>query len=210
MMKTPLLSALLLAATLAHANPLAEALTAYDEGDLKAAARGFTASASQGNALGQFNLAMMHLRKELSGASDSQAWRLLQRAAGQQLALAENALGEMIEQGRRGKPEPKAACGWFERAAEHGNADGALATATCYYLGRGRKQDMAQAHRWYLEAAKAGDVGAQYIVASMFENGLGVQSDERLSRYWYDVAARNGDVAAQAKVKALRERDQAS
>lgn len=210
MMKTPLLSALLLAATLAHANPLAEALTAYDEGDLKAAARGFTASASQGNALGQFNLAMMHLRKELPGASDSQAWRLLQRAAGQQLALAENALGEMIEQGRRGKPEPKAACGWFERAAEHGNADGALATATCYYLGRGRKQDMAQAHRWYLEAAKAGDVGAQYIVASMFENGLGVQNDERLSRYWYDVAARNGDVAAQAKVKALRERDQAS
>lgn len=210
MMKTPLLSALLLAATLAHANPLAEALTAYDEGDLKAAARGFTASASQGNALGQFNLAMMHLRKELPSASDSQAWRLLQRAAGQQLALAENALGEMIEQGRRGKPEPKAACGWFERAAEHGNADGALATATCYYLGRGRKQDMAQAHRWYLEAAKAGDVGAQYIVASMFENGLGVQSDERLSRYWYDVAARNGDVAAQAKVKALRERDQAS
>lgn len=210
MMKTPLISALLLAATLAHANPLTEALTAYDEGDLKAAARGFTASASQGNALGQFNLAMMHLRKELPDARDATAWRLLQKAADQQLALAENALGEMIEQGRRGKPEPKAACGWFERAAEHGNADGALATATCYYLGRGRKQDMAQAHRWYLEAAKAGDVGAQYIVASMFENGLGVQSDDRLSRYWYDAAARNGDVAAQAKLKALRERDQAS
>lgn len=210
MIKTPLISALLLAATLAHANPLTEALSAYDEGDLKAAARGFTASASQGNALGQFNLAMMHLRKELPDARDATAWRLLRKAADQQLALAENALGEMIEQGRRGKPEPKAACGWFERAAEHGNADGALATATCYYLGRGRKQDMAQAHRWYLEAAKAGDVGAQYIVASMFENGLGVQSDDRLSRYWYDAAARNGDVAAQAKLKALRERDQAS
>ena len=210
MIKTPLISALLLAATLAHANPLTEALSAYDEGDLKAAARGFTASASQGNALGQFNLAMMHLRKELPDARDATAWRLLRKAADQQLALAENALGEMIEQGRRGKPEPKAACGWFERAAEHGNADGALATATCYYLGRGRKQDMAQAHRWYLEAAKAGDVGAQYIVASMFENGLGVQSDDRLSRYWYDAAACNGDVAAQAKLKALRERDQAS
>ena len=210
MMKTPLISALLLAATLAHANPLTEALSAYDEGDLKAAARGFTASASQGNALGQFNLAMMHLRKELPDARDATAWRLLRKAADQQLALAENALGEMIEQGRRGKPEPKAACGWFERAAEHGNADGALATATCYYLGRCRKQDIAQAHRWYLEAAKAGDVGAQYIVASMFENGLGVQSDDRLSRYWYDAAARNGDVAAKAKLKALRERDQAS
>mgnify|MGYP003334719263 CR=1 FL=1 len=134
MMKTPLISALLLAATLAHANPLTEALSAYDEGDLKAAARGFTASASQGNALGQFNLAMMHLRKELPDARDATAWRLLRKAADQQLALAENALGEMIEQGRRGKPEPKAACGWFERAAEHGNPDGALATADALVL----------------------------------------------------------------------------
>ena len=29
-------------------------------------------------------------------------------------------LGEMIEQGRHGRPDPKSACGWFERAAEHG------------------------------------------------------------------------------------------
>lgn len=203
MMKTPLISALLLAATLAHANPLSEGLSAYDEGDLKAAARGFAASAARGEALGQFNLAMMHLRRELPRASDGEAWRLLQRAAGQQLALAENALGEMIEQGRRGKPDPKAACGWFERAAEHGNGDGALATATCYYLGRGRAQDMAQAHRWYLEAAKSGDVGAQYLVASMFETGLGVEADARLARYWYDAAAKNGDDAAKAKLKAM-------
>lgn len=203
-MKTMLIPVLLLAATLAQATPLADALTAYDEGDLKTAARGFTASAAKGEPLGQFNLAMMHLRKELPGASDPQAWQLLQRAAGRQLAAAENALGEMIEQGRRGKPDPKAACGWFERAAEHGNADGALATATCYYLGRGRPQDMAKAHRWYLEAAKDGDVGAQYLVASMFETGLGVEADERLARYWYDAAARNGDDAARAKVKALQ------
>lgn len=203
-MKTMLIPALLLAATLAQATPLADALTAYDEGDLKAAARGFTASAAKGEALGQFNLAMMHLRKELPGASDARAWRLLQQAAGQQLALAENALGEMIEQGRHGKPDAKAACGWFERAAEHGNGDGALAAATCYYLGRGRPQDMAQAHRWYLEAAKSGDVGAQYLVASMFETGLGVAMDERLARYWYDAAARNGDDAAKAKLKAMQ------
>ena len=203
MIKTHLISALLLAATLPHANPLSEGLSAYDEGDLKAAARGFAASAARGEALGQFNLAMMHLRRELPRASDGEAWRLLQRAAGQQLALAENALGEMIEQGRRGKPDPKAACGWFERAAEHGNGDGALATATCYYLGRGRAQEMALADRWYLEAAKSGDVGAQYLVASMFETGLGVEADARLARYWYDAAAKNGDDAAKAKLKAM-------
>jgi uncharacterized protein len=203
-MKTPLIAALLCTALMAHAAPLADALAAYDSGDLKAAARGFAESARRGEALGQFNLAMMNLRRELPGASDAKAWQLLQRAAGQQLALAENALGEMIEQGRRGRPDPKAACGWFERAAEHGNADGALAIATCHYLGRGRPKDMGQAHRWYLEAAKAGDVGAQYLVASMFETGLGVQADERLARYWYAAAASNGDDAAKAKLKAMQ------
>ena len=210
-MKTPLIAlTLLLATVLARAVSLPDALTAYDEGDLKAAAQGFAASARRGDALGQFNLAMMNLRKELPGASDATAWQWLQRAAAQQLPLAENALGEMIEQGRHGRPDAKAACGWFERAAGHGSGDGALATATCYYLGRGRTQDMAQAHRWYLEAAKAGDVGAQYLVASMFETGLGVEADARLARYWYDVAAKNGDVAAKAKVKAMQDADESS
>lgn len=209
-MKTPLIAALLLAASWAQANSLPEALSAYDEGDLKSAARGFTASAKRGEALGQFNLAMMNLRRELPGASDARAWQLLNRAAAQGSALAENALGEMIEQGRRGKPDPKAACDWFVRAAEHGNGDGALAAATCHYLGRGRAQDMAQAHRWYLEAAKAGDVGAQYIVGSMFESGLGVGADARLARYWYDAAAKNGDEAAKAKLHALLAADATS
>jgi uncharacterized protein len=200
-MKTPLIATLLLTASLAQAASFSEAVTAYDVGDLKTAANGFAESARRGEALGQFNLAMMNLRKELPGASDAKAWQLLQRAAAQQLPLAENALGEMIEQGRHGKPDPKTACGWFERAAEQGNGDGALATGTCYFLGRGRSQDFAQAHRWYLEAAKSGDVGAQYIVASMFETGLGVAADERLSRYWYEVAAKNGDDAAKAKLQ---------
>ncbi|WP_457422322.1 tetratricopeptide repeat protein [Roseateles sp. P5_E7] len=193
----PMIAALLLAAS------LSDALTAYDEGRLKVAARGFTAAAQRGEALGQFNLAMMNLRRELPGASDAKAWHWLERAAAQKFALAENALGEMIEQGRHGKLDPRAACDWFERAAEHGNGEGALAIATCFYLGRGRAQDMTQAHRWYLDAAKAGDVGAQYLVASMFETGLGVEADARLARYWYEAAAKNGDVAAKAKIKAL-------
>lgn len=209
-MKTPLIAALLFTTVLAHADALSDALAAYDEGNLKAAAKGFAASAQHGDALGQFNLAMMNLRRELPGASDAKAWALLQRAAAQKLAHAENALGEMIEQGRHGPLDKPAACGWFERAAEHGNGDGALGIATCFYLGRGRPQDMAQAHRWYLEAAKSGDVGAQYLVATMFETGLGVAADDRLARYWYDMAAKNGDVAAKAKLKAMQDADASS
>ncbi len=209
-MKTALITVLLTAAMATHAATLSDALAAYDDGDLKAAARGFTASAKRGEALGQFNLAMMHLRRELPGASDVKAWQWLQRAAAQDFARAENALGEMIEQGRHGPLDTTAACDWFERAAEHGNGDGALAAGTCFYLGRGRQQDMAAAHRWYLQAATAGDVGAQYLVASMFETGLGVEADERLARYWLEAAAKNGDVAARAKLQSLVTRGAAS
>lgn len=197
----PMIAALLLAAS------LSDALSAYDEGRLQAAAQGFTASARRGDALGQFNLAMMNLRRELPGASDARAWHWLQRAAAQNFALAENALGQMVEQGRHGKPDAKVACDWFERAAGHGHAEAAQDVATCFYLGRGRPQDMTQAHRWYLQAANAGDVGAQYLVASMFETGLGVGADARLARYWYEVAATNGDEAAKAKLKALQGAD---
>ena len=141
-MKTLLAALLLSSAALAHAQSLEQALTAYDEGRNAAAAKGFAALAAKGVPLAQYNLAMMHLRRELPKASDAQAWTLLNRAAAQGSALAEHALGQMIEQGRRGKPVPAQACDWFERAAEHGQADGALDIATCYYLGRGRTQDM--------------------------------------------------------------------
>lgn len=44
MPKTPLIAALLLAASLAQAMSLSEAVAAYDEGDRPAAARGFRKS----------------------------------------------------------------------------------------------------------------------------------------------------------------------
>ena len=76
-MKTPLITALLLAAMAVRAATLPDALAAYEAGQLKAAAKGFAASAARGEPLGQFNLAMMHLRRELPGASDAKAWHWL-------------------------------------------------------------------------------------------------------------------------------------
>jgi uncharacterized protein len=87
-MKTLLLCLALLAPT-AQAATLPQALTDYDEGRMAAAARGFQALAKRGEPLAQFNLAMMHLRRELPGASDRQAWALLNRAAAQSYARAE-------------------------------------------------------------------------------------------------------------------------
>jgi TPR repeat protein len=182
---------------------MAATFAAYEAGDLKAAAAGFAALSAQHNPLGDFNLAMMHIRAEVPKPNGRLAKRLLERAAAKNLVLAELALGQFYEQGMLGKRDLVQANVWYALAAEHGNTDGQVAIGTAYYLGRGAAKDMAQAARWFREAANGGDVGAQYLLASMYETGLGLTADLRLARYWYDIAARNGDEAAPTKVKEL-------
>ncbi len=183
---------------------LADALDAYERGDLRAAERQFRALSRQGVALGDYNLAMMHLRGELPRPDKRVARQLLERAAARGLVRAELALGQFHEQGEAtGVPDLVQAQQWYLKAAAHGSVDAQVAVGTAFYLGRGAALDMAEAARWYREAANGGDVGAQYLMASMYESGLGVARDLRLARYWYEAAARNGDVAAAAKVKAV-------
>ncbi|MCV2356824.1 sel1 repeat family protein [Paucibacter sp. B2R-40] len=188
------------------ATPLEIAVEAYESGDLKTAARGFTALSAQREPLGDYNLAMMHLRAELPKPNPREAKRLLERAAAKGLVRAELALGQLYEQGVLGKPELAKSTVWYARAAEHGSVDAQVALATAYYLGRGAALDMKQAAHWFREAANAGDVGAQYLLASMYETGLGLPADLRLARYWYDIAARNGDEAAPSKLIELDRR----
>ncbi|OYU25311.1 MAG: hypothetical protein CFE41_22000 [Burkholderiales bacterium PBB2] len=187
------------------ATPLERAVQAYESGDLKAAARAFTALSAQARPLplADYNLAMMHLREELPKPSPRRAERLLKRAAAGGLVRAELALAQLYEQGLLGKPNLAQALTWNLRAAERGSSEAQVALATAYYLGRGTPPNPEQAAHWFREAAKSGDVGAQYLLASMYETGLGVPADLRLARYWYDIAARNGDEGAPYKLKAI-------
>jgi len=184
---------------------LERAVQAYEAGELKAAARGFTALSAQTRPLplADYNLAMMHLREELPKPSVRRAERLLKRAAAGGLVRAELALAQLYEQGLLGKPDLAKAKEWNLRAAKRGSSEAQVALATALYLGRGTPADPEQAAHWYREAAKAGDVGAQYLLGSMYESGYGVPADLRLARYWYDIAARNGDEGAPYKIKAI-------
>lgn len=182
------------------------AVAAYANNDLSAAAQGFTYFARQGDALAEYNLAMMHLRDELPHANAVVARHLLLQAARQHFVRAELALGQFYEQGRQhpsGTPDLKQAQHWYALAAAHGSVDAQVAVGTAFYLGRGARLDPAQAALWFKQAANGGDVGAQYLLASMYESGLGVVQDLRLARYWYAAAAANGDDAAPFKVKEL-------
>lgn len=179
------------------------ALAAYERGDLAQAEAAFRTLAAQDLPVAWFNLAMMHLRDEITPADPAEAVRLLQRAAQAGFVRAEHALGEVHEQGVLGRPDLVEAHRWYLRAAVHGHVDAQVSMGTAYFLGRGAPRDMAQAAHWYREAAKAGEVGAQYILASMYEHGDGVPQDLRLARYWYQAAADNGDDAAPGKLRQL-------
>ncbi|MBB4842991.1 TPR repeat protein [Paucibacter oligotrophus] len=216
MKRTPALSPLLLAlclglmaATPGHADPMAQALAAYEAGDSKTAARLFQGLSARQLPLADYNLAMLHLRAELPRPEPRKARLLLERAAAHGLVRAELALGQFYEMGLQssaGKSDLQQANRWYARAAEHGSIDAQVALATAFYLGRGVAKDEAQAAQWFRAAANGGDVGAQYLLASMYETGLGQAPDLRLARYWYGIAASNGDEAAPFKLQELETR----
>lgn len=182
---------------------LEQAVLDHDQGRLDQAREAFEGLARAGVPAAGYNLAVMHLKRELPGASNAEALRLMTRAAEQGFVTATYGVARLYETGEAGRRDLGEASRWYLRAAEQGSVDGQVEIATAYYLGRGAAKDLPAAARWYREAAKGGDVGAQYIIASMYESGMGVAHDLRLARYWYEAAARSGDEVAPAKLREI-------
>jgi uncharacterized protein len=186
---------------------LEQALVLYGQGQMAAAQRAFESLAAQDVPAADYNLAVMHLRRELPQASMGEAVRLMTRAAERGFVTAMVGLAQLHERGDiGGRRDLAAAHRWNLKAAQAGSVDAQVEAGTAFYLGRGTDKDMAAAAHWYREAAKRGDSGAQYLIASMYEQGLGVQRDLRLARYWYEVCARQGDVAAPGKLREIEAR----
>lgn len=186
------------------ADSLPAAVAAYQRGDLARARTAFTQLAARGVAAADYNLAVMHLRRELPRASDREALRHMTRAAEAGFVTAMVDLAVLHEQGRAGLAVNLArAVQWQRRAAEAGSVDAQVALATAHYLGRGAPKDAALAARWYRVAAEGGDVGAMYLYASMVEHGDGVERDLAAARDWYAAAARHGEPGADLKAKEL-------
>jgi len=185
-------------------SPLEAAVAAYRRGELTQARSAFLQLSVQGIPAADYNLAVMHLKREMPAASDREALRLMTRAAEAGFVTAMVGLAELHELGRAGlKVDLAQSVLWSRRAAEAGSVDAQVNVATAHYLGRGAAKDVALAARWYRIAAQSGDVGAMFIVASLYESGDGVERDLAEARYWYAAAARSGEPGADLKVKEL-------
>jgi TPR repeat protein len=184
--------------------PLESAVAAYQRGDLTQARSAFMQLSAKSVPAADYNLAVMHLKRQMPAASNREALRLMTRAAEAGFVTAMVGMAELHELGRAGlKVDLAQSVLWSRRAAEAGSVDALVDVATAHYLGRGAAKDVAVAARWYRIAAQRGDVGAMFIVASFYESGEGVERDLAEARYWYAAAARNGEPGAELKVKEL-------
>jgi TPR repeat protein len=203
-MKRLLWVGLLAAASAFAQTPLDAAVAAYRSGDIAQARSAFLQLSAKGEPAADYNLAVMHLKREVPAPSNAEALRLMTRAADAGFVTAMVGLAELHELGGAGlKVDLMQSVLWSRRAAEAGSVDAQVAMGTAHYLGRGASKDAALAARWFRSAAQAGDVGAMFLVASLYESGEGVPRDLAEARYWYAAAARNGEPGADLKVKEL-------
>lgn len=184
---------------------LDQALTAYEEGRMTDAARGFLGLAREGHVMGAYNFAMMHLRKELPRSDPKTAVRWLRAAASQGMPRAYFALGLAHElgAGTGHAPSETQAYPYYLKAAELGQVEAQVAVGTSLLLGRGVARDMPRAAHWLGTAARQGDPASQFMLGMMYEHGQGLSRDLHLARYWYEQAAENGDETAGEKARAL-------
>ena len=156
------------------------------------------ASAYAGNADGQKNLGDCYRPGTGVKADTKKAmeWYLL--AAEQNIAGAQNAIGEAYYQyGWSGEENPAEAVKWFSLAADQGNVEALDNLAHCYNLGYGVEQNQDEYIRLLTLSAEGGYSSAQFWLAGEYEYGNWVEQSDEEAMKWYTLAAESGSAVPQ-------------
>ena len=143
----------------------AAATTAYEQGDYATAREINARLAEAGDALGQYNLGVLHSegRGVPQNYTQARAWY--------QYAAAQYNLGLMCANGWGGPQDNAQARDWYERAAEQGDAKAQTNLGVFYADGRSGTQDYALARLWWEKAAAQGDANAQIALQMLDDLG---------------------------------------
>lgn len=135
----------------------ARKITKYDE-----AVKLYRIAAEQGNADGQFGLALCYGAGALwTGSNPAEAAKWAAKAAQQGHAEAQIKLGEFYSRGYGVPKDPAEAAKWFRTAAEQGHRYAQLLLAKRLEDGLGVARNYEQALKWYEKAAAHGYVEAK-------------------------------------------------
>ncbi|WP_407523368.1 tetratricopeptide repeat protein [Methylobacterium oryzisoli] len=148
-------------------------------------------AAAKGEAGASYNLALILLA---TGVPDDlkRATGLLRRAADQELAAAQHALGILYLKGRGVPKDPAQAAQLFRRAADNGDVAGEVEFSILLFNGEGVPRDEARAARYFRHAAGRGNAVAQNRIARLYAAGRGVPKNLVEAAAWDMAAAAQG------------------
>jgi hypothetical protein len=119
-------------------------------------------------------------------------------------AEAQNALGEMWENGRGVPQDFGEAMAWYRKAAEQGHADAQKNLGSMYYSDK--YLNFVEAVVWYRKAAEQGHVEAQYMLGATYGLGKeGVPRDYIEAYKWFSLAATYAGVSRREEFALLRD-----
>jgi TPR repeat protein len=138
----------------AHAQPLDDALAAYDAKDYATALKLLTPLAEQGSTIAQINLAYMVYSGKGTSADATEAAKWYRLAADNGDAYAQYSLGVMYENGKGVPQDLQEAVRWWRLSARQGYAEAQYNLGAMYYNGRGVEKDYVRAYLWKSLAAE--------------------------------------------------------
>jgi S1-C subfamily serine protease len=151
------------------------------------------AKAEKGDAESQCALGGAFVYGNLGVAQDFvEAVKWYRKAAEQNLAQAQYALGLCYAGGLGVAKDEVEAVKWYRKAAEQNHAWAQTMLGSCYAGGLGVAKDEVEAVKWYRKAAEQNFAGAQEALGSHYAGGLGVAKDEVEAAKWFRKAAEQG------------------
>jgi TPR repeat protein len=144
--------------------------------------------AEQGDAIAQFDLALLYARGSGVQQDYAEAVKWYRKSAEQGYVIASVMLGDMYNVGRDVPHDSAEAAKWYLKAAEQGATNVQADLASLYEQG----QNYAEAAMWYREAAEDGDRHGQFGLGRLYADGNGVPQDYVLAHMWLNLAAAQG------------------
>ena len=151
----------------------------------------------------QYRQAMSLLLAGNSNQSDlDQAVELLRRAALQNYAPAQAALGAIYQEGTVISPDIGQAILWYGKAAGQGDWIAQFSLGRIYFLGLGTARDTLAAKKWFSQAAAAGDSGSAFFLGVLNDRDQASPDYVEAAR-WYRLSAEKGNPYAQERLARL-------
>lgn len=133
-----------------------DGVSAYEQGNYKAAIKEFVALAQKGDAKALFNIGLMVELGHGVPANPKLALKWYQRAYERKNKNAPFNMALIYYNGTAGKQDFTLALEWYKKAAALGNAAALINIGQMYFFGKGVKKSKIKAYVWYTLAGHRG------------------------------------------------------